>query len=296
MWPDRIVVVSPAFDEHLGLLQRVEDLSIEQLVSELPIEGLVEPVLPWASGLDEQGFDTDPPQPRSDCIRRELRAIIGSDVIRWSALDEQVGKQVEHIVGAETTGDRDRQAFPRILVDDGEHPERLSIVCSRLDEVIGPDVVWPARPEADARAVVLPYPPSLWLLVGNLQPLAPPDAFHALVVHDPTFRPQHRRDPSITVAAILTGQTDDRRGQRFLIVRDNKSTPLRRTRLPQKPTSLALRKTKLLLGVDHTMPAALGAYQFPSAASLRTSFSTVRSATARRRRPFSRSTSFRRRA
>ena len=82
MWPDRIVVVSPAFDEHLGLLQRVEDLSIEQLVSELPIEGLVEPVLPWASGLDEQGFDTDPPQPRSDCIRRELRAIIGSDVIR----------------------------------------------------------------------------------------------------------------------------------------------------------------------------------------------------------------------
>ena len=53
MWPDRIVMVSPAFDEHLGLLQRVEDLSIEQLVSELPIEGLVEPVLPRASGLDD---------------------------------------------------------------------------------------------------------------------------------------------------------------------------------------------------------------------------------------------------
>jgi hypothetical protein len=31
-------MVSPAFDEHLGLLECVEDLSIEQLVPEFPIE------------------------------------------------------------------------------------------------------------------------------------------------------------------------------------------------------------------------------------------------------------------
>ena len=53
----------------------------------------------------------------------------------------------------------------------------------------------------------------------------------------------------------MTGQTDDRYGKRGLVVRDNRSTPLRRTRLPQKPTSPALRKTKLLLGVGHTPPA-----------------------------------------
>ena len=98
MWPDRVVMVPPAFDEHL---------------------------------------------PRSDCIRGELRAIIGSDVIRGFPLDEQFGKQVEHVVGAKTTGDRDRQAFPRVLVNDGEHAERLAVVRPRLDEVIGPDVIRP---------------------------------------------------------------------------------------------------------------------------------------------------------
>ena len=58
----------------------------------------------------------------------------------------------------------------------------------------------------------------------------------------------------------------------------------------------ALRETELLTNMDDTSFAALGAYQFPSVASLRTSFSSVRSATARRRRVFSRSSSFRRRA
>lgn len=50
MWRDRVVMVLPVFDEHLGLLQCVEDLSIEKFVLEFPIEGLVEAVRPWASG------------------------------------------------------------------------------------------------------------------------------------------------------------------------------------------------------------------------------------------------------
>ena len=101
---------------------------------------------------------------------------------------------------------------------------------------------------------------------------------------------------TIAVTAILTGQADDRRRQSFLIIEDNPPTPLRRTRLSQIPARPALRETELLTNMDDTSFAALGAYQFPSVASLRTSFSSVRSATARRRRVFSRSSSFRRRA
>ena len=126
MRPYRVVMVSPAFDEHLSLLQRVEDLSIEQLVSEFPIEWLVVSVLPWASGRDEQGFDADPSQPCSDGMRRKLRAIVGSDVVRGFSLGEQIGEQVQHIVGAETTSDENRQAFPPVLVDDGKYPEGLA--------------------------------------------------------------------------------------------------------------------------------------------------------------------------
>ena len=52
----------------------------------------------------------------------------------------------------------------------------------------------------------------------------------------------------------------------------------------------------LLTYTHHTTSSALGAQKFPSAASSRISLSSVKSATARFRRPFSRSSSFRRRA
>ena len=44
-------MTSPLLDRHLGLLERVEDFAVEQLVSELAIEALVEAVLPGAAGL-----------------------------------------------------------------------------------------------------------------------------------------------------------------------------------------------------------------------------------------------------
>ena len=36
--PELVVVPPPAFNEHFGLLQRVEDLSIQQLIPELAVE------------------------------------------------------------------------------------------------------------------------------------------------------------------------------------------------------------------------------------------------------------------
>ena len=41
MWPDSVVVTAPLLDQHLGLLQRVEDLAIEQFIPELSVEALV---------------------------------------------------------------------------------------------------------------------------------------------------------------------------------------------------------------------------------------------------------------
>jgi hypothetical protein len=73
-----------------------------------------------------------------------------------------------------------------------------------------------------------------------------------------TFFPQRPNDPvsllgperlcdaAIAVSTILTGQPDDRRRQRLLVVRDTVPPPLRRTGLPQEPTGLALRDTELL--------------------------------------------------
>ena len=38
MWPDCVVVLAPAFDQDLGLLQRVEDFPVEQFIAQLAVE------------------------------------------------------------------------------------------------------------------------------------------------------------------------------------------------------------------------------------------------------------------
>lgn len=46
MRPDRVVVTTPLFDDHLRRLQRVEDFPVEQLIPEPGIEALDKTVLP----------------------------------------------------------------------------------------------------------------------------------------------------------------------------------------------------------------------------------------------------------
>ena len=67
---------------------------------------------------------------------------------------------------------------------------------------------------------------------------------------------------------------------------------LDRAWLPEHPARSPLRRSELLTYTHHTTSSALGAQKFPLAASSRISLSSVKSATARFRRPFSRSSSF----
>src|SRR4051795_10042432 len=46
MRPDGVVVTTPAFDDDLRLSQRVEDLAVEQLVTQPGVKTLHEPILP----------------------------------------------------------------------------------------------------------------------------------------------------------------------------------------------------------------------------------------------------------
>ena len=66
MGTDRIVLLSPSLDQHLRLLQSVEDFYVQKFVSELAIEALVVAVLPGTAGFDVEHFHADPPEPGSD--------------------------------------------------------------------------------------------------------------------------------------------------------------------------------------------------------------------------------------
>ena len=52
MWPDAVVDLSPVLGQDGHLLQRVEDLAVQQLVAELSVETFDVAVLPGAARLD----------------------------------------------------------------------------------------------------------------------------------------------------------------------------------------------------------------------------------------------------
>ncbi len=153
-------------------------------------------------------------------------------------------------------------------------------------------MVWMLGSKPDARSVIQPEPPLLRLLLGNLQPLPPPDPFDTLGVHRPAFRPQHRRDPAIAITAIAGSEPDDVGGQRLFIGPALRLFALGRTMLAENLAGKPLRHGELRHDTIDATATASGAQKFPEAASFRISFSSVRSETALRSRSFSFSSSF----
>jgi hypothetical protein len=77
---------APAFDDDPGLGECVEDLAIEEFVTQSRIEAFDEAVLPWASGLDIGGPCADRGDPFLHGPGDELRAIArqeGGATLEW---------------------------------------------------------------------------------------------------------------------------------------------------------------------------------------------------------------------
>ncbi len=54
--PESVVFLSPSFDEHLSLPEGVEDLSIQQFVSEFPVEAFTVAVFQGATGFSVESL------------------------------------------------------------------------------------------------------------------------------------------------------------------------------------------------------------------------------------------------
>src|ERR1700675_3926813 len=102
---------------------------------------------------------------------------------RHAPQDEEVRQDVDHSDGLQLPIDVDHQAFMGELVDDGQYPVLPPILGPMLDKVVGPDVMAIFRPQPDARSVMQPQTTAFGLLLGNLQPLAPPDALNPLGIY-----------------------------------------------------------------------------------------------------------------
>ena len=62
MRPDRVVVPPPAINDDLCLLQRIEDLAIQKLISKLRVETLTIAILLGAAGHGVGGFPSHLPR------------------------------------------------------------------------------------------------------------------------------------------------------------------------------------------------------------------------------------------
>src|SRR4051794_25039322 len=178
------------------------------------------------------------------------------------------------------------------LVEDVEDADLASIMGPVLDEVIRPHVIAVLGPKANAGPISAPEASALGLLRGHFEPLAAPDPFHALVVHQPARVAQQGRDLAIAIAAVLTGQLDEIGGETLFVLLG----PLRfspgRAGLTERAAGAALGDVQHRPNVLDTGAPTRGAQKFPRAASCRISLSRVRSAMALRRRAFSVSSSF----
>ena len=108
-------------------------------------------------------------------------------MVGWPVQQEQVGERLQHRFLVLSALSADRQAFPRVLVDDGQHAKRSAIVRSIHDEVVGPDVVTVLRATTHAGSVIQPQAAPFWLLLRYFQPLATPDALDPFVVDVPAL-------------------------------------------------------------------------------------------------------------
>ena len=281
----------PAFDDDPRLLERVKDLAVQQLIAKLRVEALAIAVLPWAARRDIGGLGADKRDPVPRGLRDELGAVVRTHMAGNAARNEQVRQDVDDVRRVELAIDPDGQAFSRELVDDVQHAIFASVMGTILDEVVGPDMVRMLGPKTDAGSVIEPETLSLRLPCWDLEPLPPPDPLDTLDVHDPAGISRQRRDPAISVAAILDRERDDVGGQRRLIVWGPGDLALRRAMLAEHAAGEAFGNAERLLNALDTDTAAGGAHQFPDAASFRISFSSVRSDTAWRSRAFSASRS-----
>jgi hypothetical protein len=240
MRPDRIVMTPPAFDDDLSFSEGVEDLAIEQLIAQAGVEALDVAILPRTAALDIGSLGADSGDPSLDSLGDELRSVIGPDVTGTAAQDEQVGQNVDDIDCFELAGDTDRQAFVGKLVNDIEHPISASIVGAVLDKVVGPDVIAVLRPQPDARSVGQPQPASFGLFIGDLQPLASPDALDPLVVDYPARLAQQPCHLAIAVAAVLLGKLDNIGRQTLLVLTAARDLALRRAMLSERRAGATL--------------------------------------------------------
>ena len=187
MRPERIVFQPPFFNQHLGLLQGIEDLAVEPFIPEFTIEALVVTVFPGTARFNKERLDTKPFEPLASNSGRELGPVVRADMLRRAMLDKELGEATQDIIRLQASFYNNSQTLPAILVDDRQNLNGAPVMSAIRHEVIRPDMASMGRPKTNTGAVIKPETSPFRLLLGNLETLLPPDPLDPLVVDPKTL-------------------------------------------------------------------------------------------------------------
>jgi hypothetical protein len=150
----RYVIVPPAFDQHLGFLQHVQDSPIQELIPQLAVKLSMDPFSEGLPGSMNSG--SVPTSLSQSLILQGANSGALSEQIYSgrAARAEQLGQPVLVTVqGQSCASSAVSASFPPGsplgggLVDDGQHTRWWSIMCAVGHEVVAPHVPWELRPK-----------------------------------------------------------------------------------------------------------------------------------------------------
>ena len=95
----------------------------------------------------------------------------------------------------------DRQTLPRVLVEDGQHPQLPTALGACFQKIIGPHLIRVAgTPQIASGVTIAPFDSfSAW----QLQPFLPPDAVHPLAIDRITVVLEHGGDDPVAIHRLL---------------------------------------------------------------------------------------------
>ncbi len=107
----------PALDYDLRLLERVKDFSIKQFIPELGVEAFAIPVFLWAPRHNVSRLGTDKRNPFPQSLGDKFQAIVGTNMRRNAAQDEEIGEHIDNVDSLQPSLDPDGDTFSREFVN-----------------------------------------------------------------------------------------------------------------------------------------------------------------------------------
>jgi len=185
--PEGIIFPPPFFNQHLGLFQGIEDLTVEPFITEFAIEALDVTVFPRAARLNKERLNIKVFEPLANNSGRELGTVIRANMLRRAMLNKEIREATQDIIRLQASLNDNSQTLPTILINHRQYLNGPPIMGAVCHKVISPDMVPMGRPKTNTGAVMKPKTPSFHLLLGNFESLLPPDPLHPLVVDSKTL-------------------------------------------------------------------------------------------------------------